>query len=199
MAKLLYQGHASLRITADNGKVIYIDPFAGAGYEKPADIILITHRHFDHSIIKKVTQKKECEIITEKEALENGVYNNFNISGIKIETVEAANKNHDIKECAGYILTVDNIQIYISGDTSKTKQMETFKARNLDYALLCCDGVYNMDLKEAAECADIINAKHSIPIHIVPASSGKLFDKTRAEKFEAKNKLIWEPGQEFTL
>lgn len=44
MATLLYQGHGSLRLTTDSGKVIYIDPFAGEGYGAPADLILVTHQ-----------------------------------------------------------------------------------------------------------------------------------------------------------
>ena len=39
--KLLYQGHGSLRITTTDGKVIYVDPYAGKGYEPAADLILI--------------------------------------------------------------------------------------------------------------------------------------------------------------
>jgi hypothetical protein len=42
MAKLYYQGHGSCRVTADDGRVIYVDPYAGGGYDKPADIILVT-------------------------------------------------------------------------------------------------------------------------------------------------------------
>ena len=47
MAKLLYQGHGSYRITAGDGRILYVDPYAGDGYGKPADIVLITH---DNSI-----------------------------------------------------------------------------------------------------------------------------------------------------
>jgi hypothetical protein len=39
MPKLYYQGHGSYRLTADDGRIIYVDPFAGDGYEKPADLI----------------------------------------------------------------------------------------------------------------------------------------------------------------
>ena len=49
MATLLYQGHGSLRLTTDSGRVIYIDPFAGEGYDAPADLILVTHQHHDHN------------------------------------------------------------------------------------------------------------------------------------------------------
>ena len=53
MAKLLYQGHGSYRITADDGRVLYVDPYAGEGYDKPADIVLITH---DNDIARQATR-----------------------------------------------------------------------------------------------------------------------------------------------
>ena len=66
--KLLYQGHASFRLIAKNGTVIYIDPAYGEGYDLPADIILVTHGHNDHNKVNLVTQKKGCTVITNDEA-----------------------------------------------------------------------------------------------------------------------------------
>ncbi len=64
---LLYQGHASARIVTNEGKVIYIDPYAGEGYDLPADLILVTHDHYDHTGIDKISQKNpDCYIITWK-------------------------------------------------------------------------------------------------------------------------------------
>ncbi|MBP5729041.1 MAG: MBL fold metallo-hydrolase, partial [Clostridia bacterium] len=45
--RLLFQGHGSLRIVTGEGKVIYIDPYSGQGYDLPADLILVTHGHQD--------------------------------------------------------------------------------------------------------------------------------------------------------
>ena len=196
MAKLLYQGHGSFRLTADDGRVVYVDPYAGEGYGLPADIILVTHQHGDHNQVDLCAKKPGCRIITNEEALANGKHNSFDIGGILIQAVEASNKNHDPAQCVGYIITIDGKKVYASGDTSKTKQMETFTALGLDYALFPGDGVYNMPPEEAAECARLIGAKRNIIIHLTP---GQLFDREKAEKWDAPDKLIVEAGQELTL
>ena len=194
--KLLYQGHSSYRITAADGRVIYIDPYAGDGYDKPADILLVTHQHEDHNNIGLVTQKAGCKVITNVEALAGGKHNTFDVGGIIIEAVEAGNINHDPKQCVGFIITVDGIKIYFASDTSKTKSMESFASRKLDYALLPIDGYYNMDASEAAECARLIGAKVNIPVHMKP---GELFDRERANTFDAPGRRIVASGEEIEL
>ena len=195
MPKLLFQGHGSFRLTADDGRVIYVDPYAGKGYDKPADMILVTHQHGDHNKINRPAKKPDYAIITNKEALAGEKHNFFDVKGIGVQAVEAGNKMHDPKKCVGYIITLDYIKIYASGDTSKTKQMETLDTLKLDYALFPGDGLFNMGTKEAAECARLVGAKHNILIHLMPGSS----IKKKAEKWEAPNKLIIEPGQEIDL
>ena len=195
-AKLLYQGHGSFRITAADGRVIYIDPFAGDGYDKPADILLVSHQHDDHNKTDLVTQKPGCKVITNVEALEGGKHNTFDVNGIVIEAVEASNTNHDPKQCVGFILTVDGIKIYFASDTSRTKSMESFASRKLDYALLPLDGYYNMDAAEATECARLIGAKVNIPVHMKP---GELFDREIAETFDGPGKLVVAAGEEIEL
>ena len=196
MPKLLYQGHGSYRLTADDGRIIYVDPYAGEGYDKPADIILVTHQHGDHNQINKCAKKSVCRIITNEESLEGGRHNSFDIDGVIIQSVEAKNLMHSPKKCVGYIIALDGVKIYASGDTSKTKQMESFADMKFDYAILCGDGMFNMGLKEAAECARLIGAKHNIIVHIKPQS---LFDRAKAEQWDAPNKLIVEPGEEIDL
>ena len=71
--------------------------------------------------------------------------------------------------------------------------------RSIDYAFYCCDGVYNMDLEEAAACAKIVSAKHDIPYHVIPADGEKVFDRQRAEAFDSPRLLVVEPGQEIAL
>ena len=196
MTKLLYQGHSSYRLTANDGRVIYVDPFTGEGYDAPADLILVTHQHPDHNQVKRCAQKPDCRVITNEEALAGGKHNHFDAGGILIQAVEAKSLFHSPKKCVGYIITIDGLKIYTSGDTAKTKQMETFAALELDYAIFPGTGILSMNLKEAAECARFIGAKHNIIIHLKP---GALFSRKKAERWDAPNKLIIEPGQEVEL
>ncbi len=199
-AKLLYMGHASIRIQTPEGKVIYIDPYAGEGYEPAADLILVTHGHSDHSAVEKVANRNSgCQVITWAEALEGGEHRTFDLDYVKVEAVEAGyNKNHDVSKCVGYILTLsDGVTVYVTGDTSTTKQMPKLAERKIDYAFYCCDGVYNMDTAEAARCAKTVGAKHNIPYHMIP-NNGK-YDRKAAESFDAPNRLIMEEGEEIEL
>jgi len=200
-AKLLYMGHASIRITTAEGKVIYIDPFAGEGYEPAADLILVTHDHYDHNALDRVENRNpDCRIITWADALEGGAHQSFDLGYVKVESVEAGyNAYHDSQVCTGYILTLsDGVTVYVSGDTSKTEQMPLLAEKNIEYAFFCCDGVYNMDLDEAAECAALVGAKHSIPYHVIPSENG-LFDRARAEQFDVPDRMILEPGEEIDI
>ena len=199
--KLLYMGQASIRITTAEGKVIYIDPYVGNGYEPAADLILVTHSHYDHNGVEKVVNRNlDCRIITWKEALEGGKHQTFDLGFAAVEAVEAGyNRWHSVKECVGYIVTLsDGISIYVTGDTSKTKQMPELAEKSIDYAFYCCDGIFNMDLNEAAECAALVGAKHDVPYHML-AQDGVYFDRKRAEQFESPNLLIIDEGEEIEL
>ena len=200
-ATLLYMGQASIRIVTAEGKVIYIDPYTG-DYTMPADLILVTHGHFDHCAVEKIeNQNTDCQIITYKEAVVNGEHESFDLGYVKIEAVEAGYNNwHDVNECVGYILTFSNGKsVYVTGDTSTTKQMPLLADKNIDYAFFCCDGVFNMGLEEAAECAKKVGAKHNIPYHNTTDNTGEMFDRSLAEQFDAPNRLIIFPGEELLI
>ncbi|MBO5666234.1 MAG: MBL fold metallo-hydrolase [Firmicutes bacterium] len=194
MLKLFYQGHGSVRMETPEGKIIYLDPYAGEGYDLPADLILVTHGHYDHTGFDRIERRNEgCEVITYEDANVDGVHKSYDLGFVKVEAVEAENKNHPITDGVGYILTFSNEkQLYFTGDSSTTKQMATFAERKLDYAFFCCDGIYNMDREEASKCAELVGAKYSVPYHIKP---GGVFDRELAEEFHAAGRVIVEAGQ----
>ena len=200
--ELLYQGKASIRIITVEGKVIYIDPYAGDGYDLAADLILVTHGHFDHNDVAKVKNRNDgCRIITHNEAVVNGEHKIFDFDFVTVQSVEAGfNAYHDVNKCVGYVLTFsDGKSVYVTGDTSTTNQMSEMSEMEIDYAFYCCDGVYNMGFDEAAECAKKVNAKHNIPYHMTATVTEGAFDRTLVERFNAPNRLIVAYGETITI
>ena len=201
-ATLLYMGQASIRIVTAEGKVIYIDPYAGDSYDLAADLILVTHGHYDHCAVDKIKNRNDdCVTITQTEALKDGEHQVFDLGFVTVEAVEAGyNDWHDVNACVGYILTFSNGKsVYVTGDTSTTEQMPQLAEKKIDYAFFCCDGVFNMGLEEAARCAEMVGAKHNIPYHNTTSNTGDMFDRDLAEQFEAENRLIVMPGEELKV
>ena len=201
-ARLLYQGQGSIRIVTSEGKVIYIDPYAGTGYDLPADLILVTHDDPDHNKVAKVALRSEdCRIITQDEALADGVHQTFDLGYATVQAVEAGyNDNHDVTECVGYVITLsDGVSVYVSGDTSTTEQMPEMASWGIDYAFFCCDGAFNMDTAEASQCAALVGAAHSIPYHTKASPADPAFDLEKAMEFRAEGRLLVDMGQEIVL
>ena len=171
---IAWLGHDGFLIKAD-GKVIVIDPFQVRECE-PADILLVTHEHYDHCSpedVKKI-QKDSTVIVTEAgsarklsgdvRVVEPG--DKLTVSGVPIETVPAYNTNKSFhpKENGwlGFIITVDGVRIYHAGDTDLIPEMGSFQ---VDIALLPVSGTYVMTAEEAVEAARIIKPKVAIPMH----------------------------------
>ena len=158
-------GHDSFRIDAD-GVVIYFDPFQLKEGPK-ADLILITHDHFDHCSPADVAkiQKPETVIITVAQAaakLKGHIKTvkpgeALTVKGISIKTIPAYNVNKfsspgvafHPKESGyvGFIITVKGQRIYHAGDTDFIPEM---KGLGPDIALLPVSGIYVMTAEEAA-------------------------------------------------
>ena len=195
MAELLYQGHGSFRICTAEGAVIYVDPYAGEGYDREADLVLVTHEHYDHNQVDLVHLKADGKIYRAADFLKDGTYGSMTACVVEIRSVEAYNQNHPKDQCVGFLMKVDGKLLYLAGDTSETEEMKALAKEPIDYAFLPMDGIYNMDRKEAERCARIIGAAHTVPVHMKP---GALFDEETAQAFQAEGKVVMRPGDTLT-
>jgi len=205
-------GHASFRISAD-GKIIYVDPYAG-DYREKADIILITHSHFDHCDRGKVREisKPDTTIIAPEDcasALGGNVRtvkagDEIIIGDVEIKAVHAYNIKrfrspgkpfHPRGFGVGYLIRVGGKVIYHAGDTDFIPEMK--ELGEVDLALLPSGDTYTMDNPEAAEAAITINPKFAIPMHRWNTDP-KEFKRMIEERSEVKAILLREGG-EFTL
>ena len=173
-------GHSSIKII--NDKVIYIDPYNIKEKYNDADIIFITHSHYDHfsiSDINKIKKDNTIIVITEdiyNEVLELGFKetniikvlpnNTYTIDNIKFNTIPSYNINKSFhpkeNNWVGYLIEIDNINYYIPGDTDLIDEAKEVKC---DILFVPIGGTYTMDYKEASILTNIIKPKIVIPIH----------------------------------
>lgn len=169
--EITYLKHAGFKIKGS--KVLYIDPYEiTEGFEK-ADLILVTHDHFDHLDMKSIKRlsRSDTTVVTPKGCVIKG-FESFSlderdekiVKGVKIRTVPAYNINKPFhkKGGVGYVIEIDNVSIYHAGDTDRIPEMKEIE---VDVALLPIGGTYTMDLREAVEAAKDIKAKLYIPMH----------------------------------
>jgi len=182
--KISWLGHDSFRIK--NGKTIIIDPFKIRPIPDKADILLVSHEHFDHlslDDIKKVSSdkttivtipavKKELSSMKVKEVKTVKAGDKVAFGNITVEVVPAYNLNkfrepgkpfHPKEDGkVGFILSIGGVRVYHAGDTDPIPEMRGFKT---DVALLPVSGTYVMTPEEAAEATRMIKPKLAIPMH----------------------------------
>ena len=176
--------HASLRIQYD-GLEIQVDPVAefapATDYSKfpKADIILVTHEHFDHfdrgaiAALRKdgtqiVANPAVQKMLGFGTALANGESHALT-KGIVLDAVSAYNitpghtQFHPKGRDNGYVLTIDGLRIYIAGDTEDIPEMT--KLKDIDVAFLPCNQPYTMTPEQVAKAARTIKPKVLFPYH----------------------------------
>ena len=176
--------HASLRIQYD-GLEIQVDPVAefapATDYSKfpKADVILVTHEHFDHFDRDTIAtlRKDGTQIVANPAvqkmlgfgtALANGESHALT-KGIVLDAVPAYNitpghtQFHPKGRDNGYVLTIDGLRIYIAGDTEDIPEMTRLK--DIDVAFLPCNQPYTMTPEQVARAARTIKPKVLFPYH----------------------------------
>lgn len=186
--EITWLGHASFMIKVDD-TIIYTDPYSGE-YSLKADIILISHDHYDHFAKDKISlirvdatkmfgSRKVSSELDGIISLSPG--DERAVNGITIKAVPAYNVGkpfHPKGSGIGFIIETKNNSIYFAGDTDLITEMKQIKA---DIILLPVGGTYTMNAEEAAEAVKIIKPKIAIPMHFGSGVVGNLDD---AEKFK---------------
>jgi L-ascorbate metabolism protein UlaG (beta-lactamase superfamily) len=189
-------GHASFKIKTHDGLVIYIDPYADGDYSEPADLVLITHGHGDHNQRNLLTLKDNTVFVVGPSAAQGddtvlNAGDSLDIAGIRIWAVQAYNSNHPKGTGVGFVIDINGVRLYHSGDTGKIDEMAGLADMHIKYAFVCIDGVYNMGPADAMEAAEIFHPEKVIPMHL-GFSPAQIQNNLNA--FNPPNKLIMEEG-----
>ena len=171
--KLAWLGHDAFRIEAS--KTIYFDPYGITGGPK-ADLILISHDHFDHCSPEDAAkvQKAGTVIVTEKTSAKKvsgdvrviKPGDTVEIEGVKVTGVPSYNTDKDFHPrkngWLGFIVELDGVKIYHAGDTDFIPEMKDFE---VDIALIPVSGTYVMTAEQAVKAALAMKPKLAIPMH----------------------------------
>ena len=202
-------GHSSFKIKEE--KTIYIDPYQINEKDK-ADIILISHDHFDHLEIESINKistsktiiisppsgKNQLKSVESEEIIFVTQNDEIEILGIKIKTVPAHNTNkfkepgkffHPKEEGGvGYILTISGTKLYYAGDSDQIQEMNNIKP---DILLIPVSGTYVMTWEEAVKATSSIQPKIAIPMHW-GAIAGNIEDAKKFKENASCEVIIFE-------
>jgi L-ascorbate metabolism protein UlaG (beta-lactamase superfamily) len=201
-AELTFFGRASVKIRTASGFVLYIDPYAPGDYTEAADLILVTHGHVDHNQVKLVARKAATVIAAPQGAVSEKHYrvvaegDVFSVGAVTVRAMPAENKNHARAATRGYIVSFDGIVVYHAADTDYLPEMAGWGQYGITYALLPCDGFYNMGPAEASRCAAAMQARRIIPIH---STKTGLSDEQNARMVQGPEVLVIKPGESMAL
>jgi len=179
--KIHWLGHDSFRIDASK-TTIFIDPWQIKPQKQKADLVLVTHEHFDHCSKRDIEKIRTNNTVVVGSVQCSGELVGIKTlkpgeksvgQGVKIEAVPAYNTNKfrepgkpfhpKIDQKLGYVIEVDGKRIYHAGDTDSIPEMSELK--NIDIALLPVSGTYVMTAEEAAEAANKIRPRLAVPMH----------------------------------
>ncbi|HEY8476606.1 MAG TPA: MBL fold metallo-hydrolase, partial [Chloroflexota bacterium] len=177
--RLVWLGHDAFRL--GGALTVYLDPYQIPGGPL-ADVVLITHDHFDHFSKDDIARVRKpstifvgppnvvAELSGDTRAVRPG--DALAIGDLVVETVPAYNVTKfrapgvpfHPREAGGlgYIITTNGVRVYHAGDTDLTPEVERVRA---DIALLPVSGTYVMTAEEAAEAAARIRPQVAVPMH----------------------------------
>jgi len=169
--RITWLGHAGIKIPGASATV-YIDPWKIGKSPGRADIVLLTHDHYDHYSEEdvKIISDADTHVVAPMSApvvtdlITPGT--SLSIKGVSIRAIPAYNLEKAFhpkaKGWVGYIVTIDGKTIYHSGDTDRIPEM---KGIAVDVVLISVGGTFTMDAREASEALKDMKTTYAIPIH----------------------------------
>lgn len=186
--------HATFVMTWDD-QVFYIDPTGGKeafGAQPAPDVILVTDIHGDHFNVETLEQVVDSAQIIAPQAVfdkmpvdlqlktellnnsENLSINGFDISAIPMYNMTEERKNFHVKGRGnGYVVSKDDYDVYISGDTEDIPEMRNLE--NIDLAVICMNLPYTMDTEAAADATLEFKPNKVVPYHYRGRKDGEAF------------------------
>lgn len=164
-----YYGHASIGIEA-LGKHIYVDPVGETidwEGEPKADLVLVTHDHYDHldtNVVKILSGKADGYTkLTVGTSIEP--YDKISVEAVPAYNISPEQLAFHPKERGdvGYIISIAGKRIYVSGDTEDNE--DVLAIRDIDIALVCCNKPYTMTVEQCANVVKAIRPEVFIPYH----------------------------------
>ncbi|NIO22900.1 MAG: MBL fold metallo-hydrolase [Candidatus Aenigmarchaeota archaeon] len=202
--KITWFGHATFKIETSE-RILYIDPYVLPKGSPLADIILVTHDHYDHcdpSKVNEIRTERTQVVATEKAAAKLGgnvktvnVGDSLEMEGIKILAVDAYNVSkpfHPKGVGVGFIIESEGKSVYHTGDSDFIPEMNEFQG--LTAVLIPIGGTYTMDTEQAKEAILAMKPKFAIPMHYnflegLNANAGEFKQKVES-KGETKVEIL---------
>ncbi len=208
--EITWLGHASFRISAE-GKVVYIDPWKLKDGVGDADLVLVSHGHYDHYSAEDIGKISgaDCTLVGAADVVSShgsgetiAPGQTVEIAGIRIEAVAAYNPSKQFhprgNEWVGFVVEMAGKRIYYAGDTDVIEEMSTLG--EIDLALLPVGGTYTMDAEQAAEAVRRIRPKAAMAYHWGDIVGGKEDAEEFIEAAGSRCEIaLLEPGQTMTL
>lgn len=183
---ITHLGHASFMI-AFKEWVIYIDPFVIDDEPRKADLILITHDHYDHWANIKKLRKSATQVIGRcPEAEKIDEYEERDLGWVKIKALPAYNIGkpfHPRGRGVGFLITINDIRIYHTGDSDLIPEM---KGINADIVLLPIGGKYTMNADDAIKFVEMNVPSVVIPMHYNSSQYGVAGIETDPYNFKTR-------------